>query len=517
MRLGIARWAAPAAIVLLAITLHWSLLDKGFVSDDLSQVLNNPYLRSPRSLGQIFSSHVWSFRGPEEKSNYYRPMMHLLYMACYGLFGLESAGFHAANLLFHAGCSLLVFYLGRALGAAWCAGPSALLAALLFAVHPVHTEAIAWIAAVTELSYAFFFLLSVYLYVRGRPAWSAAVAMLALLSKETALMLLPLLVVYEHWFRKPGGRRAYLYHLVPLVIYLALRIQALGGLVMVSNPFSQSLSSHVYSTVYLTGIYLSRLASPAPFHLQGHFGGQLPGHLQGMLDPAISLPNWGFLLCSALVACLAGAAAWLRWRGQGLWFAGLWVVLLLAPVLYPFRVVGANYFAERYLYLPSVGFCWIVAALFRARPTKNVACVFLLLNYGLLTYYRSADWRQATRVFVVSLQPSPKLGIASGQPNRGTLPNISLRLPTCGTDVFSASPAPQATQRIGWETLVEDAALGRRDFRQSPVRGLLLPRQGSGQGNNCRLPRGLLPIGARGPVRARARAGWPSTVHRLRS
>ena len=145
MRLGIARWAAPVAIVLLAIALHWSLLDKGFVSDDLSQVLNNTYLRSPRSLGQIFSSHVWSFHGPEAKSNYYRPMMHLLYMACYGLFGLESAGFHAANLLFHAGCSLLVFYLGRALGAAWCAGPSALLAALLFAVHPVHTEAIAWL------------------------------------------------------------------------------------------------------------------------------------------------------------------------------------------------------------------------------------------------------------------------------------------------------------------------------------------------------------------------------------
>ncbi len=514
MRLGIARWAAPVAIVLLAVALHWSLLDKGFVSDDLSQVLNNPYLRSPRSLGQIFSSHVWSFRGPEEKSNYYRPMMHLLYMACYGLFGLESAGFHAANLLFHAGCSLLVFYLGRALGAAWCAGPSALLAALLFAVHPVHTEAIAWIAAVTELSYAFFFLLSVYLYVRGRPVWSAAVALLALLSKETALMLLPLLVVYEHWFRKPGGGRAYLYHLAPLAIYFALRTWALGGLVMVTNPFSQSLSSHVYSTVYLTGIYLSRLVAPAPFHLGGHLGGQLQGQLQGMLDPASSLPNWGFLLCSALVACLAGAAAWLRWRGQGLWFAGLWVVLLLVPVLYPFRVVGANYFAERYLYLPAVGFCWIVAALFRARP---VACVLLLLNFCLLTYYRSADWRQDIRVFVVSLQPAPKLGIASGQPNRGTFADISLQVPICRTDVFSASPVSQATQRIGCETLVENAALGRRDFRQPSVRGLLFPRRGSGQGGNRPLPRGLLPIGARAPIRARVRAGWPSTVHRLRS
>ena len=291
----IPRWAAPAAFALLAIALHGNLLGKGFVSDDLSQVLNNPYIRSPSFLGQIFSSHVWSFRGPEERSNYYRPMMHLLYMACYGLFGLEPAGFHAASLLFHAGCSLPVLYLGRALGAAWCA----LLAALLFAAHPVHTEAIAWIAAVTELSYAFFFLWSVYLYVRGRPVWSAAAALPALLAKETALMLLPLLVVYEHWFRKPGGRRAYLYQLVPLAIYLALRIRALGGLVMVANPFSESLSSHVYSTVYLTGIYLGRLVAPAPFHLQGQ--------LLRMPDPASFLPKGGGSCC---VRCL-----WRAWPG----------------------------------------------------------------------------------------------------------------------------------------------------------------------------------------------------------
>ena len=317
-------------------------------------------------------------------------------------------------------------------------------------------------------------------------------------------MLLPLLVVYEHWFRKPGGRRAYLYHLAPLAMYFALRTWALGGLIMVAHPFSHSLSSHVYAILNLAGIYLGRLVAPAPFNLQGH----LQGQLQGMLDPASSLPNWGFLLCSALVACLVGAAAWLRWRGQRLWFAALWIVFLLAPLLYPFRVVGANYFAERYLYLPSVGFCWIVAALFRAHP---VACVLLLLNYGLLTYYRSADWRQDSRVFVVSIQPSPKLGMSGGQPNRGAFADISLQVPMCRTDVFSASPAPQATQRIRRETLVKNPALGRGDFPQPSVRGPLFQRHGNGQGNNCPLPRGLLPIGARAP------AGWPSTVHRLRS
>lgn len=68
MRLGIARWAAPAAIVLLAITLHWSLLDKGFVSDDLSQVLNNPYLRSPRSLGQIFPAMSGRFAARKRRA-----------------------------------------------------------------------------------------------------------------------------------------------------------------------------------------------------------------------------------------------------------------------------------------------------------------------------------------------------------------------------------------------------------------------------------------------------------------
>ena len=103
-------------------------------------------------------------------------------------------------------------------------------------------------------------------------------------------MLLPLLVVYEHWFRKPGGRRAYLYHLAPLAMYFALRTWALGGLIMVAHPFSHSLSSHVYAILNLAGIYLGRLVAPAPFNLQGH----LQGHLQGMLDPASSLPNWGF-------------------------------------------------------------------------------------------------------------------------------------------------------------------------------------------------------------------------------
>ena len=116
MHPGIKRWAGAAAVALLALAVNWNLLDNGFVYDDGSQILNNPYIRSPRYLPKIFSTHVWSFLGPEGISNYYRPLMHLVYMADYWLFGLQAAGYHATSLAFHIACSLLVFFLGRALG-----------------------------------------------------------------------------------------------------------------------------------------------------------------------------------------------------------------------------------------------------------------------------------------------------------------------------------------------------------------------------------------------------------------
>ena len=69
---------APTVVAILAFAVNANLLRNGFVYDDGAQVLNNPYLLSPRYLGKIFSTNVWSFIGPEGTSNYYRPLMHVI-------------------------------------------------------------------------------------------------------------------------------------------------------------------------------------------------------------------------------------------------------------------------------------------------------------------------------------------------------------------------------------------------------------------------------------------------------
>src|SRR5580692_7045437 len=101
------RWLAPGAVVLLAIVVNLNILDNGFVYDDGSQILHNAWLRDS-SIGPMFTRNVWGFMGPTGASNYYRPLMHVINLACYRLFEFHAGGYHALSLLFHAGCTLLV-------------------------------------------------------------------------------------------------------------------------------------------------------------------------------------------------------------------------------------------------------------------------------------------------------------------------------------------------------------------------------------------------------------------------
>ncbi len=387
-------WIGPVLVASAAAAANWNVLGNGFISDDIPWIVQNPYIRSLDNVGKIFSTNLWPFAGPDGLSNYYRPLMYLLYMADYGLFGLRAAGYHFTGLLFHIGCSLMVFFVGRALAETLPAGSAAarpregwtLPAALLFAAHPVHTEAVAWVSAMTDLACAFFFLLSFYLWVRDRPAWSGAAAMAALLAKEAAVMLLPVLAIYEHGFRRPrpGRARAYLCQLAPLAVYFVLRVRALGGMVM-GHYRDVPFGSQVLWAFYLTERYLARLVAPAPFHT-----------IQQVLEPLVPGPEWSVLGGVVLVGAAAMSALWLHRRGHPLWFAVAWIFMALLPVEY-LSWLRANAFGERYLYLCSVGFCWIVAALFQARPRAYTLPLFLilLLNYGLLARGRNSDLRAA--------------------------------------------------------------------------------------------------------------------------
>ena len=152
-RLDRARALLITAFVACATLPYLNILFNGFVYDDDSQVMHNPYVRSFQHLKEIFTTHVWSFRGLTSVGNYYRPMMTLGYLFCYKLFGMRAYGFHLVSLLLHVLIVCLVFVLTERLTGdrVW-----AFVAGALFALHPVHTESVDWIAAVTDLELTFF-------------------------------------------------------------------------------------------------------------------------------------------------------------------------------------------------------------------------------------------------------------------------------------------------------------------------------------------------------------------------
>ncbi len=412
MRIELLRLALVAA---LATLVYLNTLGNQFVYDDGAQILRNHYIRDTSHLKAIFTSNVWSFLGPHAISNYYRPVMHLVYMADYALFGYSPAAYHATSIFFHALNSVLVMLVADALLFPPAVG---VLGAALFALHPITTEAVAWVAAIPELTYTCFFLLSLWIYARVRPLWastggwpapwlaaSVLAAALALFSKETALMLPPAIAAYEHLFRESSerhGRRAlfYLGHLAALALYLAMRIFSLGGFQVATNPYGvMPPGQFLLSAVYLVGKYVAKLFVPAPFNIFHVF------------RPAGGLTDWR-VLGGLLALGAIGALAWQLWRRRPLAFAVVLVLLPLAPAL-DMRAIGHNIFTERYLYLPAAAFCWLLAAagveLGRRHRALAITLLWILsVNYALLTIYRNRDWHDDVLLYTVTLQVSPE-------------------------------------------------------------------------------------------------------------
>jgi protein O-mannosyl-transferase len=414
-------------LILLASLPYLNALANSFVYDDRQQILENPYIHSFRYLGRIFGSTVWTFEGAQGVTNYYRPLMTFAYLIGYTIFGRLPFGFHLMNLVLHVAVVLLLFVVTEHLF------QDRLLSVItsgLFALHPIHTESVSWIAGITDLELSFSFLLTFLLYLRladtGRetaPSWLSYVLMLlayglALLSKEQALVLPALAIVYEHFYR-PGRATSqfrdkwqrYLPLCLAAAVYIAFRRFALGGFAPAIWRPTLPWSGVLLSAVALTGGYLGKLIWPAQLTAFYVFH-----ESRGIRDLHVLAGLAGLMAC-------AGLFVWLWRNARPLSFALLWMGATLAPVLNA-RWMPAQVFAERYLYLPSVGFCWLiggaVAKLWRqarsespsagrafVRPAIAVGVVVVACLYAVRTVERNRDWRSDEVLYRRTLEAQP--------------------------------------------------------------------------------------------------------------
>jgi tetratricopeptide (TPR) repeat protein len=413
-------------LFLISFAVYFNALSNDFVYDDTTQVLRNHWIRDVKYVPDIFSKSVWSFQGETVISNYYRPLMHLIFMLNYYVFGLRPWGFHLVNILFHAGVSILVFVIASRLlrassgssqrdkkGLIGALQSPPFVGAVLFATHPIHTEVVAWVAGIPDLSYAFFFLLSLYLYMRFEEGTKAMYPLsllsfsLAAFCKEPALILPVLLMAYDYIFGKRAiGYLPFIKRYIPYLLvagaYLGLRYHALGGFSPQRPHTVLSTHGYIINVFPLFSQYLEKLLlplNPNAFHV---------------LHPISSIFETGGIVSLAVTAAFV-VVTFLALRKKNKVCFGLFVIALpLLPSLY-IPALGENVFAERYLYLPSFGFVLLIAlALSRAKAVKpGLASGLVIISlavaviYSVGTVSRNAVWRDDVTLFTDTARKSP--------------------------------------------------------------------------------------------------------------
>ena len=415
-------------VVVAACALSYAnALSNDFVFDDVQLVKDNDAIRSIASVPEIFTGNLWGVLG--KASNYYRPVPPLLYMSVHALFGLAPWAFHLLNVVLHAGASILVFLIASRLpsrpdGSGANVVP-ALLAALLFAVHPLHTEAVTWIAGIMDVSSTFFALLSFYAFLRADDAallsgpriLSLASFFVATLCKEPALLLPALILACDYLRRRPADRslarsamRSVPY-LAVVGVYLAMRAHALRGLAPMTRGESDLAA---YQTVInippLFALYLWKLAAPLRQNVLYH------------VPPVTSLAEPRAVVGLLVATAFAVVAFWAARRRGALLLPLAFLALPLAPALYlpGLTQKPVNAFAERYAYFASVGFVLLVGAgLFwlgsrspRAYTRAVGVLTLVIVIFAVLTVQRNVVWKDNLTLWSDSVTKSPASAFA---------------------------------------------------------------------------------------------------------
>ena len=400
-------WIPPAVLAALTFAVYANSIGNGFIGDDQYQLLRNPAVKDIAAIPRLFGAGVWSFLGVT--ANYYRPAPFVIYNLIYQLAGFQAWAFHLAMVLLHVANTLLLFALLRRIASVRIAVD----ATALFAIHPVHTEAVDWVASLPDLSLTTLALAGVLSFARqvGKPrplqvAIHCIIYFFALLTKETGVALAALyfcfgfFVLQRRWSELQTNLKLYAAMACTFAVYLAMRLSALGSFAPRKHDFFHLAPfEFVLSATVTAAQYLRVLTLPLGLNYFHVF------------HPTQTV-TLAFL---ASAAVLTGVAILFARSSVPLVSYGIfWIAATIAPAL-DLTAVGQNVFTERYLYLPSVAFCWIAAWAWRGYSSKyrrwaTAAAVALLAFFALMTIERNRDWHDDFTMLLTTERQSPDSG-----------------------------------------------------------------------------------------------------------
>jgi len=381
---------ALALFVVVAL-LYGALALAEFVWDDIPLIVQNRITGDWHNLPRFFSEDLWLSSGVSgHESGYYRPLMLVSLAVDRSLWGLSAAGHHLHSVAWHLAAGGMLLALLRRL----VSPLPALVGAAVFLLHPLQSEAVAWVASRNDPMVTTFTLASVLVLLPRdcgprRLALGGVLVLAATLSKESGILAPVLLVLLDlaRWHRL-GSLRRYVAAGLALAIWFAMR-QAAG--VYVSDlPDPGGVEMLLARSHLVLASYGQLLVWPTPL--------STGRTLELLRDPPLQV---------ALGLATAGLLVFVQLRrGRGLGAAGVaFTLLAVAPSLV--AIAGKGQLGERYLYLPMVGLALGLAAALPARGRIYALTLPVAIGWVAVLHDRLPDWQNALELWGAAARDTP--------------------------------------------------------------------------------------------------------------
>lgn len=395
-------------LVLAVFAVYAPSLWNGFVWDDTALVARDPFIRSWRLIPEGFRHFLFT---DATASDFYRPLQRLSYTWDYAWFAFHPWGYHLTSIALHAAAAVMLFLFLEKLARGWPGAEPrgggdrdnaardrrlAGLAALAWAVHPLHTSAVCYVSGRADVLAALFAFAGLWLALRGTRAADAGAALCffgAALSKESGLMALAI------WLALLLFRRAKILRPLALcigvaAIYCALRFSAQHEPAPRFTP-PPSLAARPIIAARAWAEYAGLVLLPVHLHMERDV---LPFGHGGDLATTVRLAQWREVQTLLGAVLIAAFVFWMRWaRRRGPLVLALLTAFLLAylPIsnLLPLNATVA----EHWLYFPGAfllaAALWSLARIPLARAAGAALLALWLLFLAARTFQRNFDWR----------------------------------------------------------------------------------------------------------------------------
>jgi len=407
-------------IILMVVTLPYSnTVLNGFSGDDPDFIIKWEQIKAPVQYFQLLKGQV-----PEVHEGTYRPLRSLYYVAAQTVFGENPIYYHLLAIVIHAACTLLIYLLTKQLSKQ---GDISFFTSLLFAAHPIHTEAISFITTSFDIIGIFWGLLALYFYTKNERTilqyvFALCCFILAIFSYEITLTI-PIILLFYHWLldkkKLSFGLKA-----LPLmsffyfiIFYFFIRVNLLhipsrGG--YINNNLILSLQFSIKQIpIYLSEVFI-------PYHIGlDHFippdihTYNLPQYLASSIDSIRINDFYGIFSLLLLILYLLLIVI-IKKRSPMISFSLAFIIISLLPVLNLFP--GYLIMFEKYLYLASFASCFILAVILRKISIKKIYGISLswliliptLIIFTLITFRRNFDWESDIALWSSTVKQSPQ-------------------------------------------------------------------------------------------------------------